>query len=152
MNCYKSGGCGVYENRSCAECPASKPDYAYQRCGNTYFQQSYLWYKLCVWYYANTELYDRQLTNLRSPYDPTEAYLYKELKSFSRINAKATREFIDDIAEELNISYDIRSTGLHGDHHHYSAQRWIDEYYSLVDAGEMDFIKNTNTYISMFGR
>lgn len=27
MNCYKSGGCGVYENRSCAECPASKPEY-----------------------------------------------------------------------------------------------------------------------------
>ena len=25
--CYKSGGCGVYENRSCNECPASKPEY-----------------------------------------------------------------------------------------------------------------------------
>ncbi len=28
MACYKSGGCGVYENRSCSECPASKPEYA----------------------------------------------------------------------------------------------------------------------------
>ena len=27
MACYKSGGCGVYENRSCSECPASKPEY-----------------------------------------------------------------------------------------------------------------------------
>lgn len=27
MACYKSGGCGVYENRSCNECPASKPEY-----------------------------------------------------------------------------------------------------------------------------
>lgn len=27
MNCYKIGGCGVYENRSCDECPASKPEY-----------------------------------------------------------------------------------------------------------------------------
>ena len=27
MNCYKTGGCGVYENRSCYECPASKPEY-----------------------------------------------------------------------------------------------------------------------------
>lgn len=27
MKCYKSGGCGVYENRSCYECPASKPEY-----------------------------------------------------------------------------------------------------------------------------
>ena len=28
MNCYKTGsGCGVYENRSCSECPARKSDY-----------------------------------------------------------------------------------------------------------------------------
>lgn len=27
MTCYKIGGCGVYENRSCSECPASKPEY-----------------------------------------------------------------------------------------------------------------------------
>lgn len=26
--CYRSGGCGPYENRSCNECPASRPDYA----------------------------------------------------------------------------------------------------------------------------
>ena len=28
MECYKKGGCGVYENRSCNECPASTPEYA----------------------------------------------------------------------------------------------------------------------------
>ena len=27
MACYRSGGCGPYENRSCSECPASKPEY-----------------------------------------------------------------------------------------------------------------------------
>lgn len=27
MQCYRSGGCGPYENRSCSECPASKPEY-----------------------------------------------------------------------------------------------------------------------------
>lgn len=27
MSCYKNGGCGVYENRSCSECPASKLEY-----------------------------------------------------------------------------------------------------------------------------
>lgn len=27
MICYRSGGCGPYENRSCNECPASKPEY-----------------------------------------------------------------------------------------------------------------------------
>lgn len=31
MKCYKSGGCGMYENRSCYECPASKPEYL-KRC------------------------------------------------------------------------------------------------------------------------
>lgn len=28
MVCYREGGCGPYENRSCNECPASKPEYA----------------------------------------------------------------------------------------------------------------------------
>ena len=28
MACYRSGGCGPYENRSCNECPASRPEYA----------------------------------------------------------------------------------------------------------------------------
>lgn len=27
MACYRSGGCGPYEMRSCSECPASKPEY-----------------------------------------------------------------------------------------------------------------------------
>lgn len=27
MSCYRRGGCGPYENRSCYECPASKPEY-----------------------------------------------------------------------------------------------------------------------------
>ena len=27
MACYRNGGCGPYEMRSCNECPASKPEY-----------------------------------------------------------------------------------------------------------------------------
>lgn len=27
MACYRDGGCGPYEMRSCNECPASKPEY-----------------------------------------------------------------------------------------------------------------------------
>ena len=26
MTCYREGGCGPYEGRSCTECPASKPE------------------------------------------------------------------------------------------------------------------------------
>ena len=35
MACYKSGGCGVYEMRSCYECPASKPEYLNRNEGET---------------------------------------------------------------------------------------------------------------------
>ncbi len=28
IQCYRKGGCGPYEMRSCNECPASKPEYA----------------------------------------------------------------------------------------------------------------------------
>ena len=27
MSCYRNGGCGPYEGRSCSECPASKESY-----------------------------------------------------------------------------------------------------------------------------
>lgn len=147
MTCYKSGGCGVYENRSCSECPASKPEYAYkkyitnQRSGKTYSEQSYLWYKLCVYYHAQTEVYDRMLTSLRSPHDPTEAYITEgSVKRFSMLHARQIREFIYEIADRLGIPLGLRAIGLRGDHHGWSAQQWIDEYDRLVEAGEMDFI------------
>ena len=146
MTCYKSGGCGVYENRSCNECPASKPEYVYRkynhpsRSGKTYFEQSYLWYKLCVHYHAQTEKYDRTLTDLRSPHDSTEAYVVGPLKSLSSANARRMRKFIDELADRLGVPESIRATGLHGDYHGWSAQQWIDENDRLVDAGEMDFI------------
>lgn len=28
MKCYREGGCGPYENYSCGDCPASRPEYA----------------------------------------------------------------------------------------------------------------------------
>lgn len=146
MDCYKIGSCGVYENRSCDECPASKPEYTYrkynpfQRSGKTYFGQSYLWYKLCVYYHAQTEVYDRMLANRRSPYDPTEAYIVGSEKSFSWRHARQVRKLVDEIADRFGIPYDIRLTGLRGNTYPYSAQQWIDEYDRLVEAGEMDFI------------
>lgn len=32
MTCYRDGGCGPYEMRSCSECPASKPEYKKRKC------------------------------------------------------------------------------------------------------------------------
>ena len=43
-----------------------------------------------VLYNASTELYDRTLTDMRSPYDPTEAFIYGRYKSLSNANAKRT--------------------------------------------------------------
>ena len=34
MACYRSGGCGPYEMRSCSECPASKPEYMRKQIEN----------------------------------------------------------------------------------------------------------------------
>ena len=31
MACYRDGGCGPYEMRSCNDCPASRPEYAKRR-------------------------------------------------------------------------------------------------------------------------
>lgn len=39
MNCYKSGSCGIYENRSCSECPASKPDYLVRNLNDNFVQK-----------------------------------------------------------------------------------------------------------------
>lgn len=39
--------------------------------------------KAKCFYYAKTELYDRELTNIRSLYDPTEAYVEGENKKLS---------------------------------------------------------------------
>ena len=35
MQCYRDGGCGPYEGRSCTECPASKPDYKQRKMAKT---------------------------------------------------------------------------------------------------------------------
>lgn len=37
MKCYRNGGCGPYEMRSCSECPASKEDYLRRTQGQIAF-------------------------------------------------------------------------------------------------------------------
>lgn len=99
-----------------------------------------LWYKLCVYYHAKTELYDRTLTDLRSPYDPTEAYIQNGIeRRLSYANARNIRQFINEMA--IGISEHIKSGSLNANKYRYSAQDWIDEYNRLVEQGEMDFIE-----------
>lgn len=39
MPCYRNGGCGPYEGRSCTECPASHPEYATRNANTTDLQE-----------------------------------------------------------------------------------------------------------------
>ena len=94
-----------------------------------------LWYKLCVYYHAKTELYDRTLTDLRSPYDPTEAYIQGSERSLSWAYARKIRRFINEMA------FSISEHSLNSNTNHLSAQDWIDEYNRLTENGEMDFIE-----------
>lgn len=105
-------------------------------------EKDYLWYKLCVFYHAKTEIFDRGLTDLRSPYDSTEAYIDGRVRSYSNRYALNMKQFITKIAEDFNI----RNRKVNEfNHYHYSAQRWVDEYYRLKNIGEMDFIDKYDT-------
>lgn len=75
-------------------------------------------------YMALTELYDRILTDLRSPDDPTEAYIITPFeKSYSKRYALMMRE-------ELPIHPSTLREEIQR-HKDYTAQKWIDEYNRL---------------------
>ena len=76
--------------------------------------------------YGLTEIYDRRLSDLRSEYDPTEAFVPANLNRYSNYNAIKLRNKII----ESGISYiDLRQEI--GKHLNYSAQKWVDEYKRL---------------------
>ena len=102
-----------------------------------------IWFKLCCLYHAKTELYDRTLTDLRSPHDPTEAFIDEPcVRSLSNQYAKKLRNQILDIAHGLNLPNYIINHNMRTESgtRMYSAQRWIDTYYFLKEQGEYDFL------------
>lgn len=96
------------------------------------------WYKLCVFYHAITEIYDRELTDLRSPYDPTEAFICGQERHLSNAYALSTRRFVYKIADRLGIPSCRKISDFN--YYRFSAQDWIDEYNRLKENGEMNFI------------
>ena len=100
-------------------------------------------FKLCCYYHAKTELYDRTLTDKRSRHDPTEAHLdNSSTRSLSNKYALELREQIIDFAEKkLNIRRDVfrKMFQEQSNCNHYSAQGWIDLYNCLIENGEMEF-------------
>lgn len=84
-------------------------------------------YKFACLYIGKTELYDRSLTDLRNPNDPTETYIPNELASESnRYMLQVHREIIG----EYGIKWKDIQEQIHK-HINYSAQMWVDEYKRL---------------------
>lgn len=82
-------------------------------------------YSLACLYMGITEEYDRSLNDMRSRYDPTEAFLYcNEIRSESNIYAKTVR---NKIIEDYHIPWKEIHDEINK-HNNYSAQYWIDEY------------------------
>ena len=79
-------------------------------------------YKYACWYMAETELYDRHLTQNRNPGDPTEAFIISSpwQRAMSNRYALILREHLSDRWPDVKRVIKRYS--------YYSAQHWIDEY------------------------
>lgn len=82
-------------------------------------------YSLACLYMGMTEEYDRSLTDMRSRYDPTEAFLYcNEIYSDSNRYAAFVR---NKIMKDYRVPWKEIQSEILG-HDYYSAQAWVDEY------------------------
>jgi hypothetical protein len=103
-----------------------------------------MWYKLLCYYYALTELYDRTLTDLRSPYDETEAYIVESnIRHLSQHYASKVRNDIIYCGRLNKIPNEYIIFNIN---RNYSAQKWIDEYNYFVNIGEYDKLFNVYDY------
>lgn len=89
------------------------------------FQQESDYYKLACLYMGLTEMYDRSLTDERSRFDNTEAFVGNQhIYHLSQVYSCYVRKSIintyfvmwSDVREEIKK------------HRRYSAQQWVDEY------------------------
>ncbi len=85
-----------------------------------------LLYRLACLYMGMTEEYDRSLTDIRSRYDPTEAFLYyNDMCSESNRYANAVRK---KIIEDYCVPWKEIQNEICRYNSRYSAQHWVDEY------------------------
>lgn len=86
-----------------------------------------VYYKIACEYQAETEMYDRRWTSQRSPVDPTEAFIASPIpRKYSILFARRLRE---TLCATYNIEWKTVKEVIRS--HHYTAQRWIDEYERL---------------------
>lgn len=82
-------------------------------------------YELACLYMVMTEEYDRFLTDVRSRYDQTKAFLYcNEIRSGSNRYAAFVR---NKIVKEYCIMWKEIQSEIRR-HNNFSAQHWVDEY------------------------
>ena len=102
-----------------------------------------LYYKVRCYYNAQTELYDRTLTDEREPWDNTSAFIYNGyIRKLSNEYAIHLYRFCKRVLSlqdsHQNFDYNMcKSTN----NNKYKAQYWIDEYERLKSNGELDFIE-----------
>lgn len=92
-----------------------------------------IYFKLHCLYNAATELYDRKLTDLRSPLDPTEAFIiYGNCRHLS--NANAIKTYNKCVTYITMVENDV-----------FSYKKWKDcvrRYYNLSAQGWIDLCNN----------
>lgn len=104
-----------------------------------------VYFKFVCFYEAMTELYDRGLTNMRSRYDRTEAYITGEARKWSNWYSLKLYECITEyIRKKTKAPFDIarwkKQTGKR-----YSAQGWINEFERLKRENDeiiLDMVEN----------
>ena len=88
-----------------------------------------LYYKVRCYYNAQTELYDRTLTDEREPWDNTSAFVHNVyVRKLSNEYAIYLYRFCKRVLiQELHTSFNYNTWASINDNR-YKAQYWIDEY------------------------
>lgn len=121
-----------------------------------YYQQEPIepdiYFKFVCFYQAMTELYDRTLTNMKSPYDKTEAYfggIYRENKRLSDYHSKKMYDcVVEYIIHKTNQPFDIRRWKKQI-RKNYSSQGWVDLFQAFKNNQDeiiCDMIENVGRY------
>ena len=102
-----------------------------------------LYYKVRCYYNAQTELYDRTLTDEREPWDNTSAFIYNGyIRKLSNEYAIYLYRFCKRVLSLQNphqkFDYNMwKSTN----NNRYKAQYWMNECERLKSNGDLDFIE-----------
>lgn len=85
-----------------------------------------IYFKFICFYNAKTELYDRSLTDMRSPFDNTEAYIIGKNRVYSNAFAKSLYDWIVNYVRFYINQPFSRERWNKAQNHSYTAQGWID--------------------------